>query len=149
MHRLVAALAAFAFLASASAALGAGPSYVPEGGLGVLAHDGKTRYVAVPTGNRTVIVRVSVRGGRVVEWADLAGSWGIPQLSTTRRAARGSRATAGAHRRQSFAGIAVHDSRSSTRTSCEVVDRITLQGDFAYDALSPDASRSTSSSTST
>ena len=114
MHRLVATLAAFAFLASASAAFGAGPSYVPEGGLGVLAHDGKTRYVAVPTGNRTAIVRVSLSGGRVVEWADLAGSWGIPQLSYYTKGGEGlsrdgSRLVLG----MSFAGTPsqVHDPR--------------------------------------
>ena len=44
----------------------------------MLAHDGKTRYVAVPVGNRTAIERVSVRGGSVAGWAYLAGGWGIP-----------------------------------------------------------------------
>ena len=139
MHRLVATLAAFAFLASASAALGAGPSYVLEGGLGVLAHDGKTRYVAVPTGNRTAIERVQRPRRRVIEWADLAGSWGIPQLSYYANGGEGlsrdgSRLVVG----MSFAGTPSRFTILDTH-NMQVVDRITLHGDFAYDALSPDA----------
>ena len=140
MHRLVAAFAAFVFLASGSAALAAGPSYVSEGGLGVLAHDGKTRYVAVPIGNRTAIERVSVRGGSVITWADLAGSWGIPAPTYSPTGGEGlsrdgKRLVVG----MSFAGSPSRFAILDTRRM-RVVDRITLDGDFAYDALSPDAS---------
>ena len=140
MHRLVAAFAAFVSLASASAALAAGPSYVSEGGLGVLAHDGKTRYVAVPIGNRTAIERVSVRGGSVITWADLAGSWGIPAPTYSPTGGEGlsrdgKRLVVG----MSFAGSPSRFAILDTRRM-RVVDRITLGGDFAYDALSPDAS---------
>ena len=78
MSRSVAVLTAFVVFGSGSVALAAGPTYVSQGGLGVLARDGKTRYVAVPTGNGTAIERVRVNGGAVSSWADLRGSWGIP-----------------------------------------------------------------------
>ena len=63
MHRRIAALAVLASLVSASAALGAGPSYVSLGGLGALAPDGKTRYVAVAGTSETAIERVRVSDG--------------------------------------------------------------------------------------
>jgi len=140
VHRLVAALAALVFLASGSAALAAGPSYVSEGGLGVLARDGNTRYIAVPIGNRTAIERVSVRGGNVTTWADLAGSWGIPAPTYSPTGGEGlsrdgKRLVIG----MSFAGSPSRFAILDTR-KMRVVDRITLEGDFAYDALSPDAS---------
>ena len=74
----IAALAVLAFLVSASAALGAGPSYVSLGGLGVLAPDGKTRYVAVAGTSETAIERVRVSDGSVLTWTTLGGIWGIP-----------------------------------------------------------------------
>jgi hypothetical protein len=140
VHRLVAGLVVFVFLASASAALAAGPSYVSEGGGGVLARDGKTRYVAVPTGNRTVIERVRVRGGSVSSWAYLAGSWGIPAPTYSATGGEGlshdgKRLIVG----MSFAGTPSRFAVVDTRLM-RVVDRFMLDGDFAYDALSPDGS---------
>jgi hypothetical protein len=140
VYRLVAALAAFAFLASTSAALAAGPSYVSEGGFGVLARDGKTRYVAVPIGNRTAIERVRVHDGSVTTWADLRGSWGIPAPTYSSTGSEGlsrdgTRLIVG----QSFAGSPSKFAIVDTGLM-RVVDRFTLNGDFAYDALSPDGS---------
>ena len=139
MHRLVAALAVLAFLASGSVALAAGPSYVSAGGLGVLAPDGKTRYVALPTANKTVIARMSVHGGAVRTWADLDGSWGIP--APTSSASRdglsrdGRTLIVGRFGTGSPSRFLVIDTRLMRS-----VDSITLNGDFAFDALSPDAS---------
>jgi hypothetical protein len=140
VHRLVAALAVFAFLASTSVALAAGPSYVSEGGLGVLAPDGKTRYVAVPTGNSTAIARVRVNGGSVSTWADIDGTWGIPAPTYSANGGEGlsrdgKRLIVGAAFARSPSEFAVLDTRTM-----RVIDRFTLNGDFAYDALSPDAS---------
>jgi hypothetical protein len=141
VHRLVAALAAFAFLASGSAALADGPSaYVSQGGLGALAPDGKTRYVAVFTGRATVIERVRVRGGSVQGWTTLEGFWGIPAPTfaaggsegLTRDGKRLIVSTAGRSLPTRFTVI-------DTRTF-RVVDRFALNGNFAYDALSPDGS---------
>jgi hypothetical protein len=141
MHRLVAALAVFAFLAPASAALAAGPSYVLEGGPGVLARDGKTRYVAVPTRNGTAIARIRVHGGSVSSWGDdLYGTWGIPAPTYSATGGEGlsrdgKRLIVG----MAFARFPSRFAVINTRTM-RVVDRFALNGDFAYDALSPDAS---------
>lgn len=140
MHRLVAALATVVFLASGSAALAAGPSYVAAGGLGVLAPDGKTRYVALPTGNKTVIARLTVHGGAVRSWADLDGSWGLPAPTSFARSSEGlsrdgKTLIVGRFGAGSPSRFLVVDTRLMRS-----VDSITLDGDYAYDALSPDAS---------
>ena len=140
MHRFVAALVAFVFLVSASAALAAGPSYVSEGGFGVLARDGKTRYVAVPIGNRTAIERVRVHGGSVTTWAELRGSWGIPAPTYSSTGGEGlsrdgTRLIVGRSGAASPSKFAIVDTGLM-----RVVDRFTLNGNFAYDALSPDGS---------
>jgi hypothetical protein len=140
VHRFVAALAVLVLLAFASDAFAGGPSYVAQGGFGVLARDGKTRYVAVPTGNGTAIERIRVRGGAVTTWADLSGSWGIP--APTYSATGGEGLTRDGKRLivgMSFAGSPSRFAVLNTRLM-RVVDRFTLNGDFAYDALSPDAS---------
>jgi hypothetical protein len=138
VHRFVAALVVLAALVPAGAALAAGPSYVAEGGLGVLSPDGKVRYVAVSTGIGTAIERVAVHGGAVTGWAVLDGAWGIPQptLSSTRLEGltRDGRrlvvATAGFGDPTQFAVVRTGDLR--------IVQRFDLRGSWAYDALSPD-----------
>jgi hypothetical protein len=141
VHRFVAGLAVFVFLASGSAAAADGqPAYAAQGGLGVLAPDGKTRYVAVSTGTGTAIERVRVHGGAVVGWATLDGSWGIPRVTfspqggegLTRDGKRLIVAATGVWSPSEFTVVSTPDFR--------VLDRFSLNGNFAYDTLSPDAS---------
>jgi hypothetical protein len=138
VSRSVAVLTAFVVFGSGSVALAAGPTYVSQGGLGVLARDGKTRYVAVPTGNGTAIERVRVNGGAVSSWADLRGSWGIP--APTYSPTGGEGLTRDGKRlivALSFAGSPTRFEILDTRLM-RVVDSFSLNGIFAYDALSPD-----------
>ena len=105
-----------------------------------MAPDGKTRYVALPTGNKTVIARLSVHGGAVRSWADLDGSWGLPALTSFGRTAEGlsrdgKTLIVGRFGTGSPSRFLVVDTRLMRS-----VDSITLNGDYAYDALSPDAS---------
>jgi hypothetical protein len=143
VNRFVAGLAVFAFLASGSAAAADGqPGYAAQGGLGVLAPDGKTRYVAVSTGTGTAIERVRVHGGAVVGWATLDGSWGIPTVTfspgggggdgLTRDGKRLIVTTTGVWSPTEFTVVSTRDFR--------VLDRFSLDGNFAYDALSPEGS---------
>jgi hypothetical protein len=136
VYRFVAALAALAFLASASVALADGQTqYVTQGGIGALAPDGKTRYVAVVSNNGTVIERIRVANGAVVNWTSLPGFWGIPAPTPTggegitRDGKRLVIATQGSLTTQ----FAVLGARS-----LRVFDRFTLEGNFAFDALAPD-----------
>jgi hypothetical protein len=109
--------------------------YVSQGGLGAIAPDGKTRYVAVVARNGTVIERVRVANGEVMSWMSLAGYWGIPAPTPnggegiTRDGKRLIIATPGSVSTQ-FAVLGARFLR--------VLDRFTLEGNFAFDALSPD-----------
>jgi hypothetical protein len=136
MCRVVAIVVAALVLPSS--ALAAGPSYVAQGGFGILSNDGKNRFVALPTGGGTAIARIVVDGGAVHGWATLDGEWGIPQptFSATRlegltrdgkRLIVGSVGSASPTR---FAVINTH--------SLRVRESFLLDGQFAYDALSPD-----------
>jgi hypothetical protein len=141
VNRFAAGLAVFAFLASGSAAAAGGqPGYAAQGGLGVLAPDGKTRYVAVSTGTGTAIERVRVHGGAVVGWATLDGSWGIPSVTFSPQGGEGltrdgQRLIVSATDAWSPTEFAVVSTRNF-----RVLDRFSLNGNFAYDTLSPDAS---------
>jgi hypothetical protein len=136
----LAALAAFVLLGPAAAALAAGPSYVSAGGAGVLARDGRTRYVAVTTDDQTAIERVRVADGSVESWAVLDGQWGIPQPTISPSGGEGlsrdgRRLVVGNFGMTSPSEFAVVETGPM-----RVVDRFSLAGSFAYDALSPDAS---------
>jgi hypothetical protein len=140
VHRRIAALAVLASLVSAPVALGAGPSYVSLGGLGALAPDGKTRYVAVAGTSETTIERVRVSDGSILTWTTLGGVWGIPAPTVSSTGGEGVThdgkkvvvASAGGGWPTRFA---VLDARTM-----RTLDTFDLDGSFAYDAMSPDAS---------
>jgi hypothetical protein len=141
VNRFAAGLAVFAFLASGSAAAAGGqPGYAAQGGLGVLAPDGKTRYVAVSTGTGTAIERVRVHGGAVVGWATLDGSWGIPTVTFSPQGGEGLTRD-GKRLIVTATGVWSPSEFTVVRTrNFRVLDRFSLNGNFAYDALSPDGS---------
>src|SRR5438046_1255062 len=73
------ALVAAAVLTGPATGDGGGPNpgvEVLSGG--VLSPNGKTRYVAVPDGSRTVIAQVLVRNGFVLRTLTVAGRFGLP-----------------------------------------------------------------------
>jgi hypothetical protein len=144
IRRLVCALF-LALAAPAGAALadgGNGPG-VLLGGDGIAGADGAVRYVTVPAGRNTLLEAVRTRDGRVLRWRELKGGWGIPAVAydgSVGGLARDNRVLVLAQ--QSF----VMPLRR--RTTFQVVDpktfgyeTITLRGDYAYDALSPDGGR--------
>ena len=141
MRRRLSALAVFAVIvfAVAATALAAGPSYVSAGGPGVRAPDGKTRYVALPMRAQTAIARVRVPDGSVESWAELDGAWGIPQPTPTAPGEGlfrdGSRLVVATFGAGSPSRFAVVDTRRM-----QVDQTFSLDGSFAYDALSPDGS---------
>jgi hypothetical protein len=145
VQRRLSALAALAVLALAVAfavdatALAAGPSYVSAGGLGVRSADGKARYVALPMRDQTAIARVRASDGSVETWAELDGAWGIPQPTPTAAAEglfrNGTRLVVGTFGIGSPSRFAIVDTRRM-----RVDKTFSLDGSFAYDALSPDGS---------
>ncbi len=136
MRRVVAIVVAALVLPSS--ALAAGPSYVAQGGLGILSNDGKNRFVALSTGGGTAIARIAVKGGAVHGWATLDGEWGIPQptFSATRLEGLtrdGKRLIVGSIGSASPARFAVINTQN-----LRVRENFSLDGHYAYDALSPD-----------
>jgi DNA-binding beta-propeller fold protein YncE len=141
--KLGAALAVTALLA-APAARADGPLFATVGDPGVVTPDGAMRYVALPAGNATSIEQIDTRGGHVVTWATLAGVWGTASVgygpSTDGQGLSHDGRTlvlaqAGAPLGATTTFLVLDAKRLLVR------DRIVLKGQFAFDALSPDASR--------
>jgi hypothetical protein len=140
MTRFLLVLAAALVAAPAALADGIAP-FATQGGPGVLAPDGSTRIVALAHGAGTKVVRRDADGGVIS--TVLPGAWGVP-VSTYANTGEGVSADGKTlvladvvhswpHVRSSFLFL---DPRTLA-----VRDRVTLHGDFAYDALSPDARR--------
>jgi hypothetical protein len=142
MTRL-ALLFAFAALVAAPAALAdGGPIYSLQGGSGIAAPSRGLHYVAIPTGSGDTTLLSIRNGGTVWNWLPLAGSFGIPFV--TSRDPGGLTRDGGTLFLQS-----PNDGGGSTNTSFVMVntrsftveDSFFLRGTFAFDALSPDGRR--------
>jgi hypothetical protein len=134
---LLISLAAFAAAPAASAA-GGPPQYAMQGGTGVSTLDGKTHFVAVPAGGSTLIETIDADGS-VWNFPSFKGSWGIPMITY--------RDPAGLS--QDGRTLVVQSLVAGTPTKFLVLNprtmqlrsQFTLQGNYSFDALSPDASR--------
>ncbi len=108
------------------------------GGRGVVAPDGKTRYVALATGRQTIVSFVRLPSGQVQRWRQIPGVFGIPMVGldgTTDGISHDGRtlvlATPPGRATTQFAVV-------DTRTS--KIRRLTFRGVWSYDAISPDGS---------
>jgi hypothetical protein len=142
---LVLAIAALAVSGAASAdAQKGGPATVLNGGHGVVAPNGKTRYVALPAGRYTIVSFVRIPGGKVMGWRQLRGYFGIPQVAldgTTDGISRDGRTLVLA----TPAGAATPSGNATTQfalmdTRTLRLRRVTLPGLWSYDAISGDGS---------
>ena len=133
---MLAVLAAAAVLVGTAG--GAGPSPgVAFGSPGILSHDGKVRYVALRAGRGTLVEAISTRNGTVRRTRFLKGLYGVPLVaydgSTGGLARNGKR-------------LVVYSPGEVTRfvvldpRSLRVQSRLVLNGNFGFDALSPDGS---------
>ncbi len=139
---VIAALAATG--AAAADAQKGGPSTVLNGGRGIVSPDGKIRYVALTTGQHTLVSFVRIPGGHVTGWRQLRGYFGVPQVAldgTTDGISRNGRtlvlatpAGAGTPSGNSTTQFALMDTRTLR------LRRVTLPGTWSYDAISPDGS---------
>jgi len=113
---------------------------VVQGGEGLAR--GSVRYVAIPTGQNTLVETISRRTGRVLRWAVVDGNYGIPQVAYD-----GSTDGLSRDGRTLVLGDVTTSPQLKRSSSFAVVDvrrtqlrgTITLQGDFSFDALSPGA----------
>jgi hypothetical protein len=128
-------------LAVAQVASAAYPSPTAEqGGLGVVSPDRSTRFVALGAGRNTVIAKIRTADGSLRKSRSLKGSFGTPALVY-------GEAGDGISRDGSF--LVLQSMGISTTTNLRIVttrdlvarDSITLEGAFAYDALSPDGKK--------
>jgi hypothetical protein len=129
---------AFSLTASGAGA-GGGPVTIMFGGQGVLAPDGKVRYVALTTSRQTIVSVVRVRGGQVIRSRLLPGYLGVPVVGSD-----GTTDGVSADGRTLVLGSTPGISRS---TRFAVLDTkslrlrwIKLRGSWSYDAISPDGS---------
>lgn len=121
-----------------------GPATVLNGGRGVVSPDGDVRYVALTTGQHTIVSFARIPGGHVMRWRQLRPSFGIPQVSldgTTDGISRDGRtlvlatpAGAGSPARNATTQFALVDTKTMR------LRRVTLPGLWSYDAISPDGS---------
>lgn len=139
---VVVAGACAAFFAAAALGDGGPAPGVTQGWDGVLAPGGKVRYVAIPGGRGTAVLKVRARGGRILAFDWLQGRWGIPQV-TFGDGAGGGVSADGRTLVLGSASLAVNGLRK--KSSFAVYDGKTLKarqifwlrGDFSFDALSP------------
>jgi hypothetical protein len=114
---------------------------VDVGSKGLVSPGGHARYVTLPAGRTTTLAQTATTGGRVLRWAGLVGTWTIPAVAYD-----GSASGLSADGR-TLVLIEPRVSFPRARTRFLVVDtkkfgivdaRVTLRGDFSFDALSPD-----------
>jgi hypothetical protein len=130
------AVAAFPAAARADGIAFAG---VKNGGDGTASPNGLVHYVTLPIAKQTVVTKVSSEGS-VLKFRTLPGAWGIPLVAFD-----GSTGGLSAYGRilvlaQPPIGRMRHVSRFPVleTTNLRLVDLVTLEGSFSFDALSPD-----------
>jgi hypothetical protein len=144
MRRRVLAIVAAGFVctlgAAGSAAGDGGPAQGAVQGWDGVARGG-VRYVAVPTPGWTSLQVIARKGGRVIKFMNLKGSWGIPLvafdggddalLRDDRTLVLGE-ATAGPVLRKHSSFVFVDTLK------LRILRRVHMDGHFAFDAVSPD-----------
>lgn len=129
-------------LAVVSVASAAYPSpFALQGGQGVLSNDGSIRFVAVGTGESTVVRANKTNGGStVMSSQSIPGSYGIPMLISS--GPGGGMFRDGSTFVLQSTGLFATTQFVLLRTAdLGVSDQIVLKGTFAFDALSPDGSK--------
>jgi hypothetical protein len=139
-RRLAPCLVVLAALAVVPAASAAYPApYALQGGNGVLSNDHTMRFVAIGAGESTVVRAAKASGGEIAMSQTIAGSFGVPMMTQNgpgggmfRDGSTFVLQSIGLEPTTQFALLSTQD--LSTR------DRISLNGTFGFDALSPDGS---------
>jgi hypothetical protein len=117
-----------------------------QNGSGVLALDGKSRFVAVGIVGtpRTFLTRIATKDGSVLRSVPLLGTWGTPQITYTATSGEG---LASDGKTLVLADISNVYPRTESRfmlvdpRTLRMRDAIYLEGDFEFDAISPNGTR--------
>ena len=140
MLRLLAlALVPLALAAGNATAGGGGPSPgVVVGWVGTLDPAGAVRYVTLPASGATAVAAIRKSDGRVLRYVTVRGAYGIPQVAfdgTTEGVSRDGKTLVLA----TYAGVAGETSFAVLGTTpLRLRKTVTLQGNWSFDALSPD-----------
>src|SRR5262249_7084942 len=114
---------------------------VDQGGAGIVSPSGRLRYVAVPTQSSTILEAVRVRAGLLWSFHVFRGHYGIPYV--TNLGQTGGLSSDG--KLLVLSDAVCCGLRKVSRfllvgtKKLEPERQVVLRGDFAYDALSPDA----------
>jgi hypothetical protein len=136
-HLLVVVVAALC-LAPAALADGQMP-FAAQDGTGVVSADGSIRYLTLGAGANTVLAAVQTNHGQLQNSTTVIGSYGIPMITYS--------LAAGLSRDGKLLVVGNPDLTSTSRflvfdtRTLRMRDGFALKGSFAFDALSPDASR--------
>lgn len=127
-------------MAAVAAADGGGPSPGESFGWdGVTDQKGVVRYVTVPARRGTLVEAIGMRGGRVLRWRFLAGSYGVPLVAYDGSAGglsrNGRRLVLVSHQSAAVSRLVVLDPKTLKPRA-----RLRLPGYWAFDALSPGGS---------
>ena len=108
--------------------------------VGVANPGGGVRYATIGAGDRTIAVRTGIGTGEIQSTAALDGNWGVPLVAydgTPSGLSGDGRTLALIKPRRTFPRESTSFSFLDT-ARMRVADRLTLRGDFSFDALSPD-----------
>jgi hypothetical protein len=145
MRTRLIALLALSLLAAAPAASGdGGPSPGAVTGLdGVRSATSSTRYVALAAGPRTTVAAIDTTDGRVLRYASVGGTYGVPLVAYdgSSGALSGDETTLVLSWFPTPPGPAIVSRFALLSTKTLRLRRaVTLRGSFSYDAVSPDGS---------
>ena len=141
MARRLTVLALFVFAFSSPVALADGPMpFAVQGGTGVLSPDGSIRYLALSSATNTVLAEMQTKDGTLRMETPVLGSYGIPTIIAggpgVGLSLDGRTLVVGNPGLDLVSRFLVYDTRT-----LRMKNAILLHGSFAFDALSPDASR--------
>lgn len=147
MKLLLALALAIVLLATAAAARGDGSPYAPglvQGADGVVSPDHSVRYVALGTPRSTVVAAIRIRTGRVVRSNVLRGFYGVPIVawdnSTGGVSGDGRTLVLGSYGPPPGSPGVTRFVVLGAKT-LRKLRTLTLEGSWAYDAISPDGSK--------
>jgi hypothetical protein len=134
---LVAALVPAAARADGLPVLG-----IDVGNSGVSSSSDAVRYVTIPAGSKTIVERVAQRGGQVLAWRSLRGTFTIPAVAYD--------GSAGGLSADGTTLVLIEPRTSFPHAATKLLvlnsdglkplRAVKLQGDFSFDAVSPDGS---------
>ncbi|HEX6714146.1 MAG TPA: hypothetical protein VF066_12205 [Thermoleophilaceae bacterium] len=143
MKRSVAAVLGVALLAPAAASADGLPIMGVDGRQGVVSRDGGYRYVTFPNvdDNSTLVARVHTQGGEIARHRTIAGRFTVPVVAYDGSTDGLSGDAGRLFLIRPRTGLAQKRTRLAILdTRLQVRKQIVLQGDFSFDALSPDGS---------